>query len=54
MLPLFTSQTSEAAKFSLSGTPGTLIVNLSTGKYDTVVGAYPYDEFTKKIDLLMK
>lgn len=54
MLPLFASQTSEAAKFSLTGTPGTLIVNLSTGKYETVVGAYPYDEFTKKIDLLMK
>jgi predicted DsbA family dithiol-disulfide isomerase len=32
----FASETSEAQKYGLGGTPGTLIVNMKTGKYATV------------------
>ena len=51
---LFASQTSEAAGFNLRGTPGTLIINNKTGKYDTIEGAYPYEAFAAKIDELSK
>ncbi len=51
---VFAAQTAEAQKFGLSGTPGTLIINTTTGKYDTVEGAYPYDTFTTKIEALLK
>lgn len=51
---IFAAQTAEASSFSLDGTPGTLIINRKTGKYDTVAGAYPYETFTQKIDELMK
>jgi protein-disulfide isomerase len=50
----FLAQTSEANKYGLGGTPGTLILNTKTGKYATVEGAYPYATFTAKIDELMK
>lgn len=51
---IFAAQTNEATSFSLQGTPGTVIINNKTGKYDTVAGAYPYESFTQKIDELMK
>lgn len=51
---VFAAQTNEATTFSLQGTPGTVILNNKTGKYDTVAGAYPYESFTQKIDELMK
>ncbi|MBP6981593.1 thioredoxin domain-containing protein [Candidatus Gracilibacteria bacterium] len=50
----FVRQTAEAGKYGLTGTPGTLIVNTTTGKYDTVEGAFPYETFTQKIDALLK
>jgi protein-disulfide isomerase len=50
----FAAQTSEAQKFGLGWTPGTLILNIKTGKYATVEWAYPYSTFTAKIDELMK
>ncbi len=50
----FASQTAEATSLGLGGTPGTLILNLKTGKYATVEGAYPYETFTAKIDELLK
>ncbi len=53
-LPRFAAQTSEAQKYNLGGTPGTLLINVKTGKYATVEGAYPYATFTAKIDELMK
>lgn len=52
-LAQFTAQTDEAAGLGLGGTPGTLILNVKTGKYSTVEGAYPYASFTQKIDSLM-
>lgn len=52
-LSRFTAQTAEAGKVWLSGTPGTLILNIKTGKYSTVEWAYPYTTFTAKIDALM-
>ncbi len=51
---VFQSQTSEAQKFGLGGTPGTLIVNVETGKYGTIEGAYPYTQFASTIDSLLK
>ena len=53
-LPRFVAQTAEANKYWLGGTPGTLILNVKTGKYDTVEWAYPYATFKSKIDALMK
>lgn len=49
----FAQETNEAQSFGLGGTPGTLILNVKTGKYLTVEGAYPFDSFTQKIDSLM-
>ena len=51
---LFKSQTSEAQKFGLGGTPGTLIINVENGKYGTIEGAYPYSQFSSMIDSLLK
>jgi protein-disulfide isomerase len=50
----FARQTSEAQKYGLGGTPGTLIFNSTTGKYTTIEGAYPYESFVAKIEELMK
>lgn len=49
----FEAETKEAQMFDLSGTPGTLILNVKTGKYTTVTGAYPLLKFTQKIDALL-
>jgi len=48
-LPLFVAESAEAQKYGLSGTPGTLLLNVKTGKYTTVEGAYPFSAFTDKI-----
>jgi protein-disulfide isomerase len=53
-LAQFSTETKEAQKFGLGGTPGTLILNTKTGKYATIEGAYPYESFTAKIDELLK
>lgn len=53
-LEQFNAQTNEAQELGLGGTPGTLILNVKTGKYSTVEGAYPYASFTQKIDALMQ
>ena len=53
-LARFSTQTQEAQKYGLGGTPGTLILNVKTGKYKTVEGAYPYETFTAAIDELLK
>lgn len=44
------SETAEAKKYDMGGTPGTLLLNVKTGKYATVEGAYPFSQFTQKID----
>jgi hypothetical protein len=33
----------------MGGTPGTLLLNIKTGKYATVEWAYPFTSFTEKI-----
>lgn len=48
-LAQFDAESSEARKYNLNGTPGTLLLNVKTGKYATVEGAYPISEFTQKI-----
>jgi protein-disulfide isomerase len=49
----FLAETQEANGLGLGGTPGTLILNVKTGKYATVEGAYPLANFVQKIDALM-
>ena len=44
------SETAEAKKYDMGGTPGTLLLNVKTGKYATVEGAFPFSQFTQKID----
>ncbi len=53
-LAQFEAQSAEAQKFNLRWTPGTLILNVKTGKYSTVEWAYPFTAFTAKIDELLK
>ncbi len=48
-LAIFTAETAEANKYGMGGTPGTLLLNVKTGKYTTVEGAYPFSSFTDKI-----
>jgi protein-disulfide isomerase len=48
-LAQFDAETNEAKKYNMSGTPGTLLLNVKTGKYATVEGAYPISEFAQKI-----
>ena len=43
------AETAEAQKYGMGGTPGTLLLNIKTGKYSTVEGAYPFSSFTEKI-----
>ncbi len=52
MLSQFQAETKEGQSFGLTGTPGTLIINKKTGKYDTVSGAYPFETFVQKIEAL--
>lgn len=49
-LALFSAETAEANKYGMGGTPGTLLLNVKTGKYATVEGAYPFSSFTEKIN----
>ncbi len=44
----------EAQSIGIQGTPFSIIVNLKTGKYTTVAGAYPIEEVKKQIDSLLK
>jgi predicted DsbA family dithiol-disulfide isomerase len=49
MATVFAAETLEAQKYGMSGTPGTLLINVKTGKYSTVEGAYPFSAFVEKI-----
>ena len=49
----FAAETLEANGLGLGGTPGTLILNVKTGKYATVEGAYPMTTFVEKINSVM-
>ncbi len=53
-LAQLSSETLEAQKYGLWGTPGTLILNVKTGKYATVEWAYPYEKFVASIEALLK
>ena len=54
LLNQFLAETREAVKLWMGGTPSTLIFNKKTGKFDTIMGAYPYEEFKKAIERLSK
>jgi protein-disulfide isomerase len=49
MTAVFAAETAEAQKYGMSGTPGTLLINVKTGKYTTVEWAYPFSAFVDKI-----
>ncbi len=53
-LTQFSSETQEAQKYGLGGTPGTLLLNVKTGKYATIEWAYPYEKFVASIEALTK
>nr|MDD3720671.1 thioredoxin domain-containing protein [Candidatus Gracilibacteria bacterium] len=40
--------------FGIVGTPSNVIINNTTGEYEIISGAYPFDEFKKIIDMLLK
>ncbi|NRH21440.1 thioredoxin domain-containing protein [Candidatus Gracilibacteria bacterium] len=48
------SETKEAQKYNLGGTPGVIILNNKTLKYDIVEGAYPIEKFVETIDSLLR
>lgn len=54
MLAKFTAETNEAKSIGLSGTPGTLLFNQKTGKYTTISGAYPYENFQAAVNSLLQ
>ncbi len=50
----FDLETQEAQKYQLDGTPGVLIINNKTRMYDTVLGAYPIENFIETVDSLLQ
>lgn len=52
-LTQFEAETAEARSYGLGGTPGILIMNVKTGKYDTVEGAYPLNVFIDTVNTLL-
>lgn len=40
--------------FSVTGTPGNVLINTKTGEYTTIWGAHPYEHFKEIIDSLLK
>lgn len=50
----YDANTAEGQKYGVQGTPGTLLVNVETGKYQLISGAYPIDSFTAAVDALLK
>jgi protein-disulfide isomerase len=47
-------ETQEWQSFWISGTPGNVLINNKTGKWDKLPGAYPTSAFKEKIDNLLK
>lgn len=54
ILNQFDLETNEAQKYKLDGTPGVIIINNKTLRYDTILGAYPIENFIETIDSLLK
>lgn len=50
----YDAYTAEGRKYGVSGTPGTLLIDTETGKYELIAGAYPIDSFTQAVDGLLK
>ncbi len=51
---VYDAYTAEGRKYGVSGTPGTLLLDTETGKYELIAGAYPIDSFTQAVDGLLK
>ncbi len=50
----YDANTTEGNKYGVKGTPGTVIFNVETGKYKTIEGAYPYENFEQAVEELLK
>lgn len=40
--------------FGVTGTPGNVIIDLETGKYTLIAGAYPFEKFDQEIQNMLK
>jgi protein-disulfide isomerase len=47
-------QSEGSTKFSVNGTPGNVLINTKTGKYEVVSGAQPEANFAAAIERLLK
>jgi protein-disulfide isomerase len=43
-----------SSKFGVNGTPGNVLINTKTGKYEVVSGAQPEANFAAAIERLLK
>lgn len=50
----YDANTTEGQKYGVQGTPGTLVIDTETGKYQLISGAYPIESFTAAVDALLK
>lgn len=51
---IYEQQSFWTATFGISWTPASVLINNETGEYEVISGAYPFTEFQKVIDKLLK
>lgn len=50
----YDANTTEGQKYGVQGTPGTLIIDTESGKYELIAGAYPYESFQAAVEKFLK
>lgn len=50
----YDANTTEGQKYGVQGTPGTLVIDTETGKYQLIAGAFPFESFSAAVDGLLK
>lgn len=50
----YDANTTEGQKYGVQGTPGTLLIDTESGKYQLIAGAYPFENFDKAVSELLK
>lgn len=53
-LAVYAANTDEGHKYGVNGTPGTLVIDTQTGKYQLIEGAYPFESFDAAVAGLLK
>lgn len=53
-LAQYAANTAEGNKYGVNGTPGTMVIDTQTGKYQLIAGAYPFDTFDSAVAALLK